>query len=90
MSEIRNKNFSSEQLLQVLKEMRIKLEAANKTKTEPIAIVGMSCRFPGGADNLSAYWQLLQDGTDAITKIPSQRWDADIYYDQNPEIGGKA
>ncbi|MUH01818.1 hypothetical protein F7734_60035, partial [Scytonema sp. UIC 10036] len=55
---------------------------------EPIAIIGISCRFPG-ADNPEAFWQLLRDGVDAITEIPSNRWDIRQFYDQDPEISGK-
>jgi phthiocerol/phenolphthiocerol synthesis type-I polyketide synthase C len=43
---------------------------------EPIAIIGIGCRFPG-ADGPSAFWRLLSDGVDAITEIPPDRWDAD-------------
>jgi acyl transferase domain-containing protein len=46
---------------------------------ESIAIIGMSCRFPGGANHPEAYWQLLVNGTDAITEVPSMRWDWKAY-----------
>ncbi|MBI3898664.1 MAG: SDR family NAD(P)-dependent oxidoreductase [Gammaproteobacteria bacterium] len=47
--------------------------------TEPIAIVGMACRFPG-ADSVDAFWHLLETGTDAIREVPSARWPAQNYY----------
>ncbi|WP_175747769.1 non-ribosomal peptide synthetase/type I polyketide synthase [Burkholderia ambifaria] len=56
---------------------------------EPIAIVGMSCRFPGAAHDLDAYWRLLNDGVDAISEVPRERWDADAYYDPDPEAPGR-
>ncbi|MXN82708.1 amino acid adenylation domain-containing protein [Burkholderia sp. 4812] len=56
---------------------------------EPIAIVGMSCRFPGAAHDLDAYWQLLNDGVDAISEVPRARWDVDAYYDPDPEAPGR-
>jgi|GEM_PF-132459 len=65
------------------------LDAADRAKTEPIAIVGMSCRFPGGADTLESYWRLLDDGVDAVSEVPSKRWNIDDYYDPNPETPGK-
>ncbi|MCX2950139.1 acyltransferase domain-containing protein [Lentzea sp. NEAU-D7] len=43
---------------------------------DPIAVVGMSCRFPGAADP-AAYWSLLSNGVDAVTRVPSRRWDAE-------------
>jgi acyl transferase domain-containing protein/acyl carrier protein len=56
---------------------------------EPIAVIGMSCRFPGGANNPDAFWQLLRDGIDAISDIPPSRWDVDAYYDPDPDAVGK-
>src|SRR6185295_14281629 len=44
------------------------------TLAEPIAIVGLGCRFPGGADSPEAFWQLLRDGVDAIQEVPADRW----------------
>src|SRR5512145_1203452 len=55
---------------------------------EPIAIIGMGCRYPGAPD-LAALWQLLQQGGDAITEIPPERWDVDSYYDPNIAAPGK-
>ncbi len=72
-----------------LKETRSKLDAIEGAQREPIAIIGMGCRFPGGANNPELFWQLLQDGLDASTDIPGDRWNVDAYYDSNPEHSGK-
>ncbi|MCC5632195.1 type I polyketide synthase [Nostoc sphaeroides CHAB 2801] len=55
---------------------------------EPIAIIGIGCRFPGAKDPL-AFWELLRNGVDAITDIPTNRWDLSELYDPDPEIIGK-
>ena len=55
---------------------------------EPIAIIGIGCRFPG-AKSPEAFWQLLRDGVDAITEVPADRWDIDALYDPNPATPGK-
>ncbi len=88
-SPTKQPNVLSKEVLQTLKDMRGKLEAVNKAKTEPIAIVGMACRFPGGATDPSKYWNLLHDGIDAITPVPGDRWDVSAYYDPDPEVPGK-
>jgi acyl transferase domain-containing protein/acyl-CoA synthetase (AMP-forming)/AMP-acid ligase II/acyl carrier protein len=56
---------------------------------EPIAIIGIGCRFPG-ADGPAAFWQLLSDGVDAITEIPPDRWDADAFYHPDVTMAGTA
>ena len=56
---------------------------------DPIAIIGMSCRFPGGANSVEEFWQLLEQGFDSSIEIPKSRWDVDEYYDPNPEAKGK-
>ncbi|VXD21207.1 polyketide synthase type 1 [Planktothrix serta PCC 8927] len=81
--------ISSQQVLQTIKEMRNRLEALNREKTEPIAIIGLGCRFPGNANNPAAFWSLLQQGIDAVGEVPPSRWDVDAYYDPNPETPGK-
>ncbi|MHB1132629.1 MAG: type I polyketide synthase, partial [Chloroflexota bacterium] len=58
--------------LQALEEMQSKLAAVESARTEPIAIVGMGCRFPGGASDPEAYWQLLRGGIDAISEVPAR------------------
>lgn len=55
---------------------------------EPIAIVGMACRFPGGPD-LESFWELLKSGGDAIREVPPERWDIEAVYDPNPATPGK-
>jgi acyl transferase domain-containing protein len=56
--------------------------------TEPIAIVGIGCRFPG-ASGPEAFWRLLRDGKDAVRDVPASRWDADAFYDPDPSRPGK-
>ncbi|WP_025736074.1 type I polyketide synthase [Mycobacterium genavense] len=63
--------------------------AAVTTRTdEPIAVVAVSCRFPGAADP-EAFWELLSGGVDAIREVPEERFDIDEIYDPDPETPGK-
>ncbi|TXI61414.1 type I polyketide synthase [Mycolicibacterium mageritense] len=55
---------------------------------EPIAIVAVSCRFPGAPDP-EAFWELLSGGVDAIREVPEDRFDIDEFYDPDPETAGK-
>ncbi|MCX4852248.1 SDR family NAD(P)-dependent oxidoreductase [Streptomyces canus] len=58
---------------------------------EPIAIVGMSCRFPGGVRSPEDLWRLLDEGTDGITAFPTDRgWDVESFYDPEPGRAGKS
>lgn len=56
---------------------------------EPIAIVGIGCRFPGGVTDPESLWRLLRNRTDAIAEIPSNRIDTGLYYDPHPASPGK-
>ncbi|MCA9960922.1 MAG: polyketide synthase, partial [Anaerolineales bacterium] len=75
--------------LVALKEMRARLDATEKARTEPIAIIGMGCRFPGGANSPAAFWQMLLDGVDAISETPAERWPVDALYDTDFMAPGK-
>lgn len=62
---------------------------AAQSEEEAIAIIGMACRFPGQATTPEAFWQLLSQGRQATTEIPSQRWESEAYYDPSPDVPGK-
>ena len=56
---------------------------------EALAIIGIGCRFPGAANDPEAFWSILRDGVDALTEIPSDRWDLRTYFDAEPGKAGK-
>src|SRR5689334_9448005 len=75
--------------LLALEKMQKKIEQMEQARNEPIAVIGMGCRFPAGANDPVAFWRLLCDGVDAITEIPADRWDVDAFYDADPHTPGK-
>ena len=62
-------------------------EIEKGTLDEEIAIIGMQCRLPGGINNTEQYWSLLEFGHDAVTDVPSERWDIDRFYSPEVESG---
>ncbi len=56
----------------------------------PVAVIGMSCRLPGGIDSPEQLWEALLRGDDFVSEIPSDRWDADEYYDPEPGVPGRS
>ncbi|WLQ16679.1 amino acid adenylation domain-containing protein [Hahella aquimaris] len=66
----------------------VDVEATPFESNDPIAIVGMGCRFPG-ADNPQALWRLLNEGVDAIRETPPERWSNDAYYHQDAGVDGR-
>src|ERR1700742_1126012 len=74
--------------LRKIDDLTARLEIAEKGDTEPIAVVGMGCRLPGGADTPDQFWRLLQDGGSGIVGVPSGRWDADAFYSDDHSVPG--
>ena len=68
--------------------MNAKLEET-KNQVKPVAIIGMGCRYPGGANSPEEFWRLLCEGFDAITEVPASRFDIDAFYDPDPKVPGK-
>jgi acyl transferase domain-containing protein/NADPH:quinone reductase-like Zn-dependent oxidoreductase/ubiquinone/menaquinone biosynthesis C-methylase UbiE/acyl carrier protein len=62
---------------------------ARKKHRDPIAIVGIGCRFPGGGNDPQSFWRLLSEGIDAVREIPPDRWSIASYYDETPGTPGK-
>ena len=56
---------------------------------EPIAVMGMACRFPGGIGSVEAFWEFLRSGRCGVVEIPADRWDVNAFYDADPEARGK-
>ena len=57
--------------------------------SEPIAIVGMACRFPGNVKDPDSLWELLLSGRDAVGEVPADRWSVDGWYDPDPATPGR-
>jgi len=72
-----------------LENLQIKLNTLEQQKKEPIAIIGMGCRFPGGVNSPRDFWHLLENGIDGITRVPKNRWDIEQYYEANAVAAGK-
>ncbi len=72
-----------------LEAMQARLDAAERLRHEPIAVIGLGCRFPGGASSPEAYWQLLAAGRDAIGDVPVGRWDMTDVFDTDVDAPGK-
>lgn len=68
-----------------LRSLRARLEE----RTAPVAIIGAGCRFPAGVDDLGSLARVLRAGTDAVGRVPADRWDADAYYDPDPDAPGR-
>jgi len=72
-----------------IEALETELASARAGNREPLAIVGLACRFPGGANDPDAFWSRLIEGFDATTEVPRDRWDIDAYYDPDPDAPGR-
>ncbi|WP_446696911.1 type I polyketide synthase [Streptomyces nymphaeiformis] len=74
-----------------IKDLRERLEKAGERSSEPLAIIGMACRFPGGVTTPDELWRLVEEGRDAVTGFPRDRgWDIAGIYDPDPEAVDKS
>jgi mycoketide-CoA synthase len=74
-----------------LHKTRSQLETRLRADQEPIAIVGMACRLPGGIESPAELWQMLERGGSGISEFPADRgWDLDALYDPDPSKKGKS
>ncbi|MDP2320780.1 MAG: amino acid adenylation domain-containing protein [Acidobacteriota bacterium] len=72
-----------------LRDARARARKLEDAAHAPVAIIGMSCRFPGQVDSADAFRELLWNGTDAISPVPADRWNAAAYTDADPDAAGK-
>ena len=56
---------------------------------EPIAVVGIGCRFPGGVHDAASYWNMLMEKRCGIVEVPADRWNVDAFYDADPDAIGR-
>ena len=71
-----------------LKTARAEAADAKKALTEPIAVVGLGCRFPGGGTGGEGFWDVLAGGRSGIRVVPADRWDVDAFFDADPDAPG--
>jgi acyl transferase domain-containing protein/SAM-dependent methyltransferase len=70
-------------------EQQARIEALERSRTEPVAIIGVGCRLPGDVDGPDSLWSLLAAGRDVISEIPPERMDVASLYDPDPAAAGR-
>lgn len=70
-----------------LTEARRRLQESEDAQHEPLAIIGMACRYPGGA-TVEDYWELLRTGGSGVVEVPAERWDVNQHYDPDRRVVG--
>jgi mycoketide-CoA synthase len=86
MSRETNVPTSALKLALTAQRLRAESGGTDLLQSEPIAIIGLGCRFPGGAATPEKFWRLLESGTDAVREIPPDRWDINAYYDADSSV----
>lgn len=74
--------------LRKIDDLTARLAVAEKAENEPIAVVGIGCRLPGGVDDADRFWTFLSDGENGVIRVPADRWDADQFYSPDHTVPG--
>ncbi|MDF0532545.1 type I polyketide synthase [Tsukamurella sp. 8F] len=74
--------------LRRIDDLSARLAVAEEGDREPIAVVGMGCRLPGGVMGPDDFWGLLEEGRDGVVRVPGDRWDADALYSPDHTVPG--
>ena len=89
MNDAPNDNLLLQDALLLLDRADEKIKALEREKRQPIAVIGMACRFPGGVKDPQSFFELLRDGRDGICTVPPDRWDVEAWYDPDAGTPGK-
>jgi len=81
--------YSAKRALSAITQLQGKLKRLKEKYKEPVAIIGMGCRFPAKVNDIEQYWGLMHNGVNGISEIPASRWNIDEVYDSNPDAPGK-
>jgi len=76
------------QALLEIRELRARVASMEGAASEPVAIVGLGCRLPGGVHDEASLWRVLAEGVDTIGPIPASRWDVPAHHDDDPDHPG--
>ena len=74
---------------QKIRQLESEIVRLRSKDQDPLAIIGLGCRFPGGANDPESFWKLLSQGYSAVTEVPADRWDVDKYYSEDERAPGK-
>ncbi|MBT2408797.1 MULTISPECIES: beta-ketoacyl synthase N-terminal-like domain-containing protein [unclassified Streptomyces] len=75
--------------LAAIRTLRAELEQERAVTRQPVAVVGMACRLPGGADSPERLWELLERGYDAVGDVPAGRWPMELYHSADLQAPGR-
>ncbi len=84
-----NNRALMENALRKISRLNKEIADLKSSQHEPIAIVGIGCRYPGGANSAEAFWNNLREGVDAVSPLTNQRWDHPRYFDAEVPSRGK-
>ncbi|WBB80648.1 type I polyketide synthase [Micromonospora sp. WMMD882] len=92
MSDIQERlaNLPPKRLALLVLDLQKRLEAQKRATPEPIAVVGLGCRLPGGVESVAGFWEVLSGGVESVGVVPGDRWDVEGFFDADPEVVGRS